>query len=114
MADRPAMPKTVKVGPFTYVITIDQPEVDHESVEHQAKFAGFSDHMTGRIVIAEGLGADHERETLLHEIIHIAMAASGLTSRSGEHTNEDFVAGTSPFLFAALKDNPNLTAYLLG
>jgi len=59
-----------------------------------------------QIFIADNLTPQLERETVLHEILHVCEDAVGLD------LEEQVVTRLSRALFATLKDNPDLRAYL--
>lgn len=60
-------------------------------------------HATNTIVVAEGLSPDRERETLLHELMHVVWTQMGLSR--GDVDEERIVDALAKGLTAVLKDN---------
>lgn len=67
---------------------------------------------TQRIEITEGLAQDQERDTVLHEVVHVVIRVLGL-NRATYVEEERLVAGLTPALLDVLRSNPDLTKYLL-
>lgn len=61
-----------------------------------------------RISIRENLAPDEERETLLHEVMHAVECQQNL------RVSEKVIRQLSIGIYEALKNNPELVAYLLG
>lgn len=68
--------------------------------------AGKADHAGQRLIVSEGQGAHQERDTLLHEVLHIC----GLMI--GHELDEHQVASVTPVLLDVLRSNPEVVAYL--
>ena len=123
------MPATVRVGSVTYRVIMDAAEIkavsDDQDLPRGAEWEAFSDH--DHLII--GLNPDHasdkNRKSLLHEILHCALRASGAhpntyadtvyeaRDRHGGVTVEEFtVAAMTGPLLSALRDNPELIAHL--
>ena len=63
------------------------------------------------INIQEGLAPEARRETLLHEVIHAAVADVMVDT---QWLTEAQVAALSGLLFATLCDNPHIVDYIFG
>lgn len=70
--------------------------------------AGFTDTENGRIVVAENLKPDNQREVLLHELIHAVDDTLSIGLKEKE------VHQLSVGLYTVLKENPNLRKFLFG
>ena len=114
---RPAMPRRITIGHLTYTVTRDKAYIDAESVKAGGELAGVSSSTDQKIGIAEGFGPDYEADTVVHEILHQCLRASGYDP--DDHAGKDGVeeqtikAMTGPLL-STLRRNPKLVAYLLG
>jgi hypothetical protein len=65
---------------------------------------------------AKGQHELHQREILLHEIMHACVYVSGLifeNYRTLEDIEETFIMRTSPVLIDVLKSNPDVTKFIL-
>jgi hypothetical protein len=67
---------------------------------------GHCDYLKLKISVRDGLPAEEERSTLLHEALHCISHAMGL------HFSESKIERLETGLFALLTDNPALVAYL--
>ena len=124
------MIKKVKIGPHTYTVRYSKEDVSGVSEEVRINNSdgveAYSDHQKLEIVLLPG-GADQvDRMSLLHEILHCCLRASGnwpdefariLTRSRGESNidvEEYVIGGTTGPLLQTIRDNPELTKYLLG
>lgn len=110
-------PKTVKVGPYRYSISVDkdfnyQNDFDKKSTDDGYMFGG-TNHPTQSIVLDGRVGPDLQGETLLHEVIHCCLFALGSPDWSDEDDLEERICmSLSPILFDTLRSNPELVDYL--
>ena len=114
------MPATVRVGSVTYRVTID-PD-DWIRVEHKVQSKGDYGHcqnIEATIYVNPEATPDVQRVTLWHEVMHaLCTAVMGSPDWHGlgkeKHDREEAVVSAfeSPIVLV-LRDNPDLTAYLL-
>lgn len=97
---RPALPATLRVGPFVYAVV----RAAVVRADDDTRLHGQINFQTLVIRVSAGLAPMQERETLLHEAIHAIDHAAriGLTEKQ--------VSRLSMGLLAALLDNPALRA----
>jgi Zn-dependent peptidase ImmA (M78 family) len=65
----------------------------------------------GTIAVNRDMGADQERETFFHEVLHACIDQTNLRSTDSEK-EEKVVSALSPVLFGFIRDNPRAVAYL--
>lgn len=109
MTGRPeGLPKRIRIGHLRYRVRVDRQRCEDESSE--ALSSGNLAEIVVRGDRPHGSGAD----SLLHEVLHQALFVSGADLRGDDSEVEERLvrAMTGPLL-AALRDNPDLTAYLL-
>lgn len=104
------MPKHVKVGPFTYLVTSDWQ--DYARLGEDPDCYGHTDHKALVITINPRLSYGSAAETLWHEVKHVACRVAGIIDGT-EMKEEPWVNATASMEWAALRDNPDLVAYLL-
>lgn len=111
-----SIPKTVKVGTFTYRIEVSQAAIDAATVRNSKHLMGCCSSELLLIAIAPDLAHDQLADTLLHEVLHACCQVSGadLDSRDGDDHEEHAVGAISPHLLGALRDNPKLVEFLVG
>ena len=93
-------PESVRILGLTYQVATET------NTDFTDKANGHIDGDAQAIRIADGLGPDKERETLLHEVIHGTSFA--MCSDLTEHQVRSMANG----LYAVLRDNPDLVPYL--
>ncbi len=105
------MPWTLTVGPYRVRVVRDAPALlDVQATRGDRRIGDFSNRALA-ITIDPALAPDIAAETLLHEMLHAVIEASGV--RAPELDAEGWIAAASPGLLAALRGNPSLVAYLL-
>jgi hypothetical protein len=114
---RPTIPARLRIGHLAYTVTVSDAEVDKTSNEEKTTLSGFSEHHRQRIVLREDNVPDYQAETLLHEILHQCLRVCGVNPDSDAKAGvadveERTVSSMSGPLLAALRDNPDLVAYL--
>lgn len=62
------------------------------------------------ILIAEGIGADRERQTFVHENLHLMLEIGGLAD--AYDSDEKLVTRLAPILLSWLRENPKAIEYL--
>lgn len=124
------MIRKVKVGASRYTVRISKTDVEQHS-EDVALHAGdateaYSDHKNLEIVLLPGVAEDVSRASLLHEVLHCCLRASGawpdefarILIRSRGESNLDIeeftIASITGPLLQTLRENPELAKYLLG
>lgn len=66
-----------------------------------------------RIAIREGMGFEQERDTVLHETMHVILALTSNRDRfQGEDAEENVINALAVGLLAALRQNSGLAGYL--
>lgn len=126
MADLTGLPATVRIGAHVYAVRVDTEAVREWGLrEHNTdRFGGFSDAWVLEIVLADRYPDDRPvqesqlRETLLHELIHQCLRpgdwdADRIARLRPAEREEYTVATLTPALFGALRDNPELAAWML-
>lgn len=112
----PTPPTPIKIGLMRFDVSIDQAAVDRESAQKGEELAGVSVFSDAAIYLAEGLSKTYAQDTLLHEMMHMALRASGVNPDGDAHANLDDVEerailGMTGPLLEALQD-PAVAAYL--
>lgn len=59
------------------------------------------------------IGNSMERETLLHEILHMIWYMSGATNQMSHRAEEEIISIITPHLMNFLKDNPHIYRYII-
>lgn len=105
-------PRRVRIGHTVWTMKWSKAAVD-ELVHIKDSASGAASHRFSTIAV-EPLPESPvlEREVALHEVLHACFQATGM--KWSEEREEAFVAGLSPVLLAALRDNPSLVRYLTG
>jgi len=108
------IPERLQVGPYRYSITVSTEAIDAEAVKAGAglpgTYAGRHLPTDGKVLLAETGSPDYAAETLLHEVLHALIFASGLDLDDRE---EDTCSALAPLLLDTLRRQPDLLAYLL-
>ena len=112
-------PSHVRVGPYALEVAVGGPAWDAQ-VEAHRSFHSPDDQLFGRcdfenliIGVNGDVADDMIRETLLHEVLHACVFASGADLGEGAEHEEAFVAVMSPMLIEVLRNNPVLVDFLL-
>ena len=106
----PKRPTSLLVGGFQYAI-------HWVPSEHSTgRNAGFSKQSKMQILIMEHTGIeDYLRASLFHEIMHAALELIvDCGAEEHERSEEEFVTMTSTLVLSILRQNPDVTAYVLG
>lgn len=105
-------PKILKTSGQNYTIIINKSTADKNMGETDR------DASTIELWVGGGIKAERVRETLLHEILHIAfedvvdiVSASRVPPFEAE---ENIIRIVSPRLFSILLDNPEVLSFILG
>lgn len=114
------IPASVRIGSITYRVTIDSDEwVRFEHANKRSGFAGHTDNTTAIIYINPECALEVVRSTLWHEVMHaLCYAIMGapnwrhLGKENGAREEAVVAAFESPIV-CVLRDNPDLTAYLM-
>lgn len=118
MSDTSLLPKSVTVGHLVYSIHTDRSEILAEPDGDEAGArCGESFHASHQIWInTDSVAVEEIKDTLLHEILHCCIAASGLNwllPRTKRQDIEEAYVSVLTFPLAnVLRDNPAVTAYL--
>lgn len=107
-------PTTVKVGPYTYTVTLSDARIKELEKENNADLYGFTAHSFLEIAVSPDMADLMVRETVLHEVLHAVLYTTGISNRFSENAEEHLVRALSPALFQMLRDNPQLVTYLVG
>ena len=114
-----APPERLIIGHRTYTVVVDSDLVEREQPDGGGEWQAFSDPRRQVIGVRGGSGPDDEADSVLHEVLHQCLRASGCWPgqvRAGRDVDlEEVVIGamTGPLL-RALRDNPGLVTYLVG
>lgn len=104
------LPKSIRVLHYDLeVVTPDSVEMDHNEVE--GRFLQSRE----RIEVRGDRPRSLTQETLFHEVLHAVMCLSGARAILDMETEveEKLISGLAPALLLALRDNPDLTDFLL-
>lgn len=101
------IPKKIKIGYLTHKVVYGH----IKSSKKEDYRLGETHSYKGIIKIAPA-NKTVEKETLLHEILHAALAVSGQTQFLTAKEEERIVSSLSPYIFQILRDNPILVSYL--
>lgn len=110
----PRMPRKLKVGPHTVNVLTDTARLEAAQEELGKSLFAFCDHNNMEIHIWPGLPASVARQTLIHELLHLIYPGEvhSLFGNPGE-TEEFLVENLSGKLLSLLRENPQLTKWLL-
>ena len=98
-------PSNIKVGPFRYLIYLDEVPADSLAV---------TDTDTLIITLDPKMPDTKMTTILLHEVLHCITELTGLAQEWSAAKEEAFVGRIAPALQSVLQDNPALLTYLLG
>lgn len=102
---KPKLPTTLRIGHLTYTVKADRKNTDKDGL------LGVSFGDTQEILLNTELPPDTAAATLLHEVLHQCLYVAG--QRIPDKIEEPIVRAMAGPLLAALRDNQDLTAYLL-
>lgn len=97
-------PDRLRVGPHVW-------RVRRRALDADGELYGRTEEQRLLITIAPGRAPSQERDTLLHELLHALWSHCALDQDDDEQ--ERIVRSLAPWLLAALRDNPQLVAFLL-
>lgn len=123
-------PSSVRVGAFDYRILTDTAEIKryrrHADIDDDAEWVAFSDHDRLLIGINPAHAVAAQRRDLLHELLHCCLRLGGVWPdayadlvaeargrHGGNNVEEVVVTGLTGPLLGVLRDNPDLTKWLL-
>lgn len=98
------IPKTVRIGPHRW-------RVRRRALDDEQQKYGRTDEQQLAITIAPWVRGSQLADTLLHELLHAIWAHTALDFDDDDQ--ERIVRSLSPWLLGALRDNPELVAFLL-
>jgi predicted SprT family Zn-dependent metalloprotease len=99
------LPDTVRIGAAEY--TIRRRKMDD--------LYGHTEHIKARIELDTRQADTHIRDTMLHEVLHVVFHQAGLAATVDNWTHdfeELMVTVLTPWLLSAIRDNPQLVAFL--
>jgi hypothetical protein len=99
-------PKVVYVGTYDYDVRVTR--------NLSSSLLGETETENEVILLRKGQSAANMQETLLHELLHAILFASGISKAMDfDHDKEEtLVVLLSPWLNALIQDNPGLLAFL--
>lgn len=104
-------PETIElVGQRFRVAIVPDSHAALASASADHRHVGTTKPAVQEIYVADDLGPDQTRDTLLHEILHGLFAIVGHFDR--QRDEERVVAGLTPLLLDCLRRNPDLVAFL--
>ena len=119
------LPTSIRIGHLTVQLVIDDALVAEHSVRERADFAGWSSASLQLIALTSKatrtgdrpIGPDYQRETLLHEVLHLCLRVAGVdpdqdAKANVEDVEERAVNSMAGPLLDTLRRNPGLLAYL--
>lgn len=98
-------PKSIKIGSITYQVKV-MPARDLWAASG-VDLLGQSKFIEAELQVREGMPDDRSAQVLLHEAIHAIEETGGLD------LDEKTVSAIGSGVFALLRDNPELTTYLM-
>ena len=110
----PKPPASVKVGPHTHKVDVNAKRANDASITF-----GQFDHVTGDIIVNPNQGSTQLQDTVLHEVVHAicdvqSCQAGGEAAIFADDAHEErSVRAFTPWLLTVLRDNPDLTSFLL-
>lgn len=103
-------PKEVRVGPVVYKVVLDHEKLRHEEHRNSSFSWGFTDKISGEILLDPDVNTDRQKQSLVHELLHaVADFAATCDQRLSE---EDWITRMAPALLDTLQRNPELVMYL--
>lgn len=113
-------PTELQVGYAKYKVEWFASPYEWAAAGHPADTNGITECDKHRIALLDGEDRPeaHLRECLIHEVLHAAIGAAGLShhfhnSCENDELEEYVVSITAPMLLQIMNDNPHLMAYLL-
>lgn len=106
------LPKRLHIGALTYTVSDDKTRMLEACREQGTDLLGHTDHARATILLERKAADCVKRDTLLHEALHVITDTCGLAAEWGEK-DEGYIRRITPHLLAALRDNPELVAYLV-
>jgi hypothetical protein len=101
------LPRTIRLASQT--VRVERASHIQLGEEHEhAQAWGLYDGAQPLILVASGQGHDRERNTFLHENLHLLWDIAGI----GDEYEEDIVNRLAPLLLCWLRENPRAVAYL--
>jgi hypothetical protein len=103
-------PRRLRIGHLTYKVRVDRQRCEAEDAE------AISSGNEARIILRGDRPHDANADALLHEILHQCLFVAGIDVNQlegGQPQEERLVRAMSGPLYAALRDNPALVAYLV-
>ena len=101
------LPKTIKLGPFTFTVHRHQYQKDKEN------YFGWFKPSDQTFSIADDIHEEAQKETIAHELLHAAWWLAQLTQdKEVKEHEEKIVAMLSIPLMGIYKDNPKLKEVL--
>lgn len=113
------MPKTVKVGASVYYLDNSEETWNERVLGGHVTLEtwGETDHKLNRVYIRPGQGLSQEQHTVIHEVLHLLFfygISDDIMSQLPVSDKEEYMVGAlEPFILMLLRDNPDLTAYLV-
>lgn len=118
----PSMPTSVKIGPVTYSVSVDEQEWrDYEHERQEKGFYAKCFHMELRILINPATPEDFRSFLLWHEVMHAMFEQmmgsplwlQDLQGLNKEDQEESIIRRMEYPSLQVLRDNPGLVMYLL-
>ena len=101
------IPSAIKIGAQVYLRVKAPPSGDPSP-------RGETNNRKSQFYLADDLSLSQQQDTLLHEVLHMIWDNfPRVDLPSQKDLEETVVSGLSPYLLAALRDNPKLVAFLL-
>lgn len=106
------LPARLRIGHATYTVTVDNRRCEDDHV------CGQSSGNYHEILIRDSYPHQSVADTLLHEVLHQCLFIVGAANladhlKEGEDVEERTIMAMSGALLGALRDNPQLVAFLL-
>jgi len=110
------LPSSIRVLGRKYSVSLDRARLNEHAVDIGAKdgLYGLTDNVDMRIWLDPESGKARQQDTLLHELLHACLDATGLDKMLGEEHEEEVANRLAPVLLEVWRSNPKLVAFLLG
>lgn len=106
------MPAAVELGPFRYTVTTAELDLLRAAERQRSTLMGHADHETLTVVVDGRMAVGAQRETLMHELLHVVTEVAGLNSTWSSADEEANVRRLSPIVLELLRRNPAAVAFL--
>lgn len=114
MTPKPApLPETIDAGPYTFEVSTDESDFLRMCRQMRADLYGATDFPNLRIIISADVAPAKQRNTILHELLHVVIDTTNADENLDGEAEEALVQRLSPLLLDTLRRNPQLVTFLM-